>query len=803
MASQDLSVARLRILFGGDIVEVSAGEEVTLGRSPENSVVVAHELVSRVHARVTFDTSTTPPAWTVTDADSANGVFVRGQRESRVALSADTIIRLGDAKEGPAVKFELVALPPTPAEEPASVVHYDIDATVLAGGAPRSRGQQTTVSAPRPTAPGVPARPAPHVIQRDLGSGVIIGKSADADFFLVDVLVSRQHARLIRRDTGLILEDLGSTNGTFVNGQVIAVAPVFEGDVITIGNTDLTIRSGELDYLRAEQDTTGGLSVYNLGFTIKGGKSLLREINVRSAPGTLTAVIGPSGAGKSTFSKMIAGLTEPTTGQVVFDSFDVHKNFDLVRSRIGLVPQDDVLHTSLKLEKALMYAAKLRLNTGNDDAARKAQVDKVITQLELNNHRDTRIDRLSGGQRKRASVALELLTEPSLLILDEPTSGLDPALDRQVMHTLRGLATGGRAVLVVTHSVAFLDVCDNVLILAPGGMPAYYGPSDGIEAFFGTGDWADIFAGLTADPQTSFRKFVDATGNPPPPASEKLSEHEGVAGRVSPRWMQQFTTLCARQISLIFSDWGYLAFLFALPVVVGLLVLVVPGQAGLGMAARATPAEPAQLIAMLVIGASFMGASISIRDLVGERPIFLRERAVGLPISAYLSSKLLVFGVFSWVMAGILTLVTFAVKPGPTEFVVIPVPQLELFLALGLTANTSMILGLLLSSLVRSSEQAMPLLIIVLMAQLVLNGGLLPLAGRPFVYELSALVVAKWGFAMAASGVDLQNISPPLEEDVFWDHTVGMWVLAAACIIGFGLIFAAMTRIRLEAKYQR
>jgi hypothetical protein len=267
--------------------------------------------------------------------------------------------------------------------------------------------------------------------------------------------------------------------------------------------------------------------------------------------------------------------------------------------------------------------------------------------------------------------------------------------------------------------------------------------------------------------------------------------------------MQQFATLCARQISLIFSDWGYLAFLFALPVVVGLLVLVVPGQAGLGMAARATPAEPAQLIAMLVIGASFMGASISIRDLVGERPIFLRERAVGLPISAYLSSKLLVFGVFSWVMAGILTLVTFAVKPGPTEFVVIPVPQLELFLALGLTANTSMILGLLLSSLVRSSEQAMPLLIIVLMAQLVLNGGLLPLAGRPFVYELSALVVAKWGFAMAASGVDLQNISPPLEEDMFWDHTVGMWVLAAACIIGFGLIFAAMTRIRLEAKYQR
>lgn len=795
MSSQVPSAARLRILFGGELLDVGVGDEVTLGRAPENRVHIAHELVSRVHARIRFDDSATPPAWTVVDENSANGIFVRGKRVTSMTLSGPTIVRLGDAKQGPAVKLEPLVQSATPASVIVIDSHEDIDATVLAGGDDgRSRAASSQV---RP--PALPTR----VIQRDLGGGVVIGKSADADFFLSDVLVSRRHAQLIRRDTGLILEDLASTNGTFVNGQVIAVAPVFEGDVITIGNTDLTIRGGELDYIRSEQDASGGLSVYNLGFTIKSGKSLLRDINVRAAPGTLTAVIGPSGAGKSTFSKMIAGLTEPSTGQVVFDGFDVHKNFDLVRSRIGLVPQDDVLHTSLKLEKALTYAAKLRLNTGRDDGARKAQVDKVISQLELGDHRRTRIDRLSGGQRKRASVALELLTEPSLLILDEPTSGLDPALDRQVMQTLRGLAAGGRAVLVVTHSVAFLDVCDDVLILAPGGLPAYYGPAEGIAAFFETGDWADIFAGLTGDPQASFRKYVAATGNPPPPASETMSEHEGVSGRLSPRWMQQFATLCARQMSLIFSDWGYLAFLVALPVIVGLLVLVVPGRTGLGMAARATPAEPAQLIAMLVIGASFMGASISIRDLVGERPIFLRERAVGLPISAYLSSKLLIFGVFSWLMAGILTLVTFAVKPPPTEFMVIPLPQLELFLALGLTANTSMILGLLLSSLVRSSEQAMPLLIIVLMAQLVLNGGLLPLAGRPFVYELSALIVAKWGFAMAASGVDLQNISPPLEEDMFWDHTVGMWVLAASCIIGFGLVFTALTRIRLETKYLR
>ena len=759
------------MLFGSTVRECAPEVTLSIGRSPESGLQVSHELVSRTHARVRLDRSATPAVWILEDADSANGIFLEGKLLKRVEISNSAIVRLGDPVDGPALKFEVYALEPKPA-------------------APRASSNATTARV--------------STVRNVIEQGIVIGKSADADFILSDVLVSRRHAMLVGSSSGFILTDLGSTNGTFVNGQIVPSAPVFEGDVITIGNTDLTIRNGELDYLRiAGDDGTGGLSVSGLTFTIKGGKTLLKDINVRAAPGTLTAVIGPSGAGKSTFAKMVVGLTEPTSGQVVFDGFDVHKNFDIVRSRIGLVPQDDVLHTSLKMGQALAFASKLRLNLGNDDAARQAQVDKVINQLELGKHRDTRIDKLSGGQRKRASVALELLTEPSLLILDEPTSGLDPALDRQVMQTLRDLATGDRAVLVVTHSVAFLDVCDDVLILAPGGMPAYYGPASGISKFFGTDDWADIFASLAADPTGSFKTYVERTGNPAPEVHENVRDAAKSTTITAPPWMRQFAALCARQTTLIMSDKGYLLFLLALPIIVGLLVLVVPGHTGLGMADIGTPGEPAQLIAMLVIGSSFMGASISVRDLVGERPIFLRERAVGLPISAYLASKLVVFGASSWLMAGILTVVTFAVKPPPTEYLVIPNTQLELFLALGLTANTSMILGLLLSALVRSSEQAMPLLIIVLMAQLVLNGGLLPLAGRPFVYELSVLIVAKWGFAMVASSVDLQNISPQVKEDMFWDHTMGMWVLSAAAIVAFGIIFAAMTRVRLESKYLR
>jgi len=165
-----------------------------------------------------------------------------------------------------------------------------------------------------------------------------------------------------------------------------------------------------------------------------------------------------------------------------------------------MVPQDDVVHRQLTVNQALGYAAELRLPPDTSQADREQVVSQVLEELELTKHADTRVDKLSGGQRKRASVALELLTGPSLLILDEPTTGLDPALDRQVMMMLRQLADAGRVVLIVTHSVSYLDVCDQLLLVAPGGKTAFLGPPSQIGAAMGTSNWADIFAKVGADP---------------------------------------------------------------------------------------------------------------------------------------------------------------------------------------------------------------------------------------------------------------------------------------------------------------
>ena len=339
--------------------------------------------------------------------------------------------------------------------------------------------------------------------------------------------------------------------------------------------------------------------MHGITWTIENDKTLLDNISITARPGTLTAVIGPSGAGKSTFARLVAGYTHPTTGTVTFEGHNIHAEYASLRSRIGMVPQDDVVHGQLTVRQALMYAAELRLPPDTTRADREQVVMQVLEELEMTDHLETRVDKLSGGQRKRASVALELLTGPSLLILDEPTSGLDPALDRQVMTMLRQLADAGRVVLVVTHSLTYLDVCDQVLLLAPGGKTAFYGPPDQIGPSMGTTNWADIFSSVAGDPDGANQRFLAQHGPPSPaPPTEQPSD---LGSPTSTSVRRQFSTIARRQVRLVMSDRGYFAFLMVLPFIMGVLSLSVPGDVGFGvpvpaMQGGAAPNEPGQIL---------------------------------------------------------------------------------------------------------------------------------------------------------------------------------------------------------------
>ncbi|SPM42975.1 ABC transporter ATP-binding protein, partial [Mycobacterium numidiamassiliense] len=635
-----------------------------------------------------------------------------------------------------------------------------------------------------------------------------IGRAAENDIVVSDVLASRQHAMLVPTPLGIEIRDT-SINGTFVNGTRVGSAILTEDDVVTIGNVDLVFRKGSLIQGAEAATRTGGLEVRDVKYVVDNGKQLLDNISLTARPGTLTAVIGGSGAGKSTLARLIAGYTTPSSGSVTFAGHNIHSEYASLRSRIGMVPQDDVVHRQLTVNQALGYAAELRLPPDTSKADRAKVVTQVLEELDLTKHADTRVDKLSGGQRKRASVALELLTGPSLLILDEPTSGLDPALDHQVMMMLRQLADAGRVVIVVTHMLSYLDICDQLLLVAPGGKTAYCGPPDQIGDAMGTTNWAKIFTRVGADPEEANRRFLEQSEAQKRARPAQTSEPSDLGEPVHTSLRRQISTIARRQVRLVVSDRAYFFFLALLPFVLGALSLTVPGSSGFHVPAlnAGTPDESAQVLSLLLPAAAFMGTALTIRDLVGERAIFQREQAVGLSTTAYLLAKTAVYCGFAILQSAIITTIVLIGKGLPSRGAVLLGhgtlgATFELFATVAATCVASAILGLAISSLVRSSEQIMPLFVVAVMAQLVLCGGMVPVTGRLGLDQLSFGMPARWGYAAAASTIDVRHLVPGslLPEDRFWQHTTKFWLLDMGMLAALSLLYFSFVRWKIRLR---
>ena len=427
----------------------------------------------------------------------------------------------------------------------------------------------------------------PSVIRRLPTKVLRIGRAPDNDIVISDLSVSRHHAELRRTASAYQIVDLDSHNGTFVNGQQVGSAPLTEGDIVGIGPSTFRLSGNELQ----EFVDTGDVSLVarDLTVTLGNGKVLLDHVSFPLGERCLLGIIGPSGAGKSTLLGALTGMRPANGGSVLYDDRDLYAHYAELRHRIGLVPQENILHTQLTARRALRYAAELRFPRDTSKAERNRRVDEVLAELSLTAHAETRTDRLSGGQQKRVNVALELMTKPSLLFLDEPTSGLDPGLDKSVMEMMSGLAKDGRTVIVVTHSVANLDICDRLLVLVPGGKVAYFGPpQDGLK-HFGKPGWAEVFQAFDAEPQRDWageyrrsawhQQYVmaasDGRGQWPRRARSRRR-------RASKNRLAQFSTLCRRYLSVIASDRVYLGLLAGAPIVLGLVIFAIPAPYGLG-----------------------------------------------------------------------------------------------------------------------------------------------------------------------------------------------------------------------------
>jgi ABC transport system ATP-binding/permease protein len=757
------------------------GRDVIVGRDVRADLRVPHPAISRAHMILRCDDG----HWTAIDNKSRNGIFVEAQRVQSAPVRDGRPIRLGNP-EGPQLTFELVPVPderPT-VETKRPAIRGGGSADVVANLRTRWRGD--SVSASAPTKP------------------ITIGRAPDNDIVIADVLASRHHARLVATPSGMHIQDAHSINGTFVNGARVKDAALRENDIVTIGNVDFVFADGTLVRRNKAAATTGGLEVRDVGLILEGGEvTLLDRVSFVARPGTLTAVIGPSGSGKTTLLNVLVGVSHPTSGALSFDGRDLRAEYASLRSRIGMVPQDDVVHRGLTVAQALNFAAQLRMPPDTTESDRQQVISRVLEELEMTPHADTRIDKLSGGQRKRVSVAMELLTEPALLLLDEPTTGLDPALDRQVMTMLRQLADAGRVIVVVTHSLTFLDVCDQVLLLAPGGKPAYCGPPDDVGTAMGSEDWADIYNGIRADPVGAQRRFLERHGAAVDSAARPSAVQPVNLGKPSrTSFWRQVSAIAQRQFRLIVADRRYLVFLIAAPIVVGLLPLAVGGHAGFGKppAGSTAPFEPRQLIVLLSFAAILLGLTLSVRDLIGEREIYRHEQTAGLSASAYLLAKVCVFGAVAVMQSALLVLIVTAPgigKPAPSSAAVLGSPLLELYVDVAATSAAAVVLGLAISAVSRSSNQYIPLLAVACVAQLVFAGSFVPVTGRPALEAIAAFTPARWGVAAMASTIDLANLVPGVV-DPLWKHAASTWLLDIVMLAVLAALFAGFVRWRLR-----
>ncbi|HEX7160289.1 MAG TPA: ATP-binding cassette domain-containing protein [Trebonia sp.] len=636
---------------------------------------------------------------------------------------------------------------------------------------------------------------------------VRIGRAPDNDLVLDDLIVSRYHAELRRTpDGGYEITDLGSHNGTYVNGRRVSAQPVTDRDTVGIGHSTFRLAGGRLQQFVDDGEVT--VSAQELVVTVAGGKVLLDRVSFAMPEKCLVGVIGPSGAGKSTLLGAMTGMRPADTGTVLYDNRDLYEDYSELRHRIGLVPQENILHTQLTARRALQYSAELRFPADTTSAERAARVTEVMEELGLSKHAGTRADRLSGGQLKRMNVAQELLTRPSLLFLDEPTSGLDPGLDKSVMLQLRDLAHDGRTIIVVTHSVLNLLACDRLLILAPGGRMAFYGPPGEALGYFGLPDWAELFQAFDLYPDRdwagefasslTYARYAAAQRRLTPgrPDEQQLALAPPAQRR---RGLRQYATLTRRYARVIAADRGYVLFMGLLPLVLGLLIRFVPAMQGLAGPNGNMSAQ--ELLQILVTCACLAGTACSVRELVKERPIYVRELAAGLSPGAYLLSKLTLLGAVSIVQSCVIVLLGLAGRQMPAHGALLrnyPLP--ELIIAIAVLAVASMCLGLLVSAFVSTSEKAMPFLVMLTMFQVILSGGVLPFNGMNGLSQLSWIAPARWGFAAGASTVNLNGIGllPGTDADPLWTTSSADWLRDVGITAGWALVYLVITLIQLR-----
>jgi len=699
---------------------------VLIGRAPGNDIVLASPGVSARHARVIVE----PGRLVLEDLGSRNGTFVGAppERIERAEISLADPLTFGDTPLPPSALADLLAR--TRPREPAAAL--DLGGSAL----------------------------------------VTIGRGARANLPIDCPIASALHASIALEDGRVVVRDLGSMTGTFVDGRRIAGPVVLEpGHVMQVADRRYRLApdARSLEPLEASGDAVETVAA---AVTVAGGTRILEDVSLVIEPGELVAVMGPSGSGKSTLLSLVNGQAVPAAGRVLVGGLDLQDHYELFRGRIAFVPQDDILHADLTVWQALWYAARLRLPSDTSAAEIDARLRQVIARLGLEGSEQTRVGDqrkrgVSGGQRKRVNLAMELLTDPPILVLDEPTSGLSSTDALAVIELLRSLADQGKTIIVTIHqpSADAFRLFDAVAVIARDastrqvGRLAYFGRAwpDAVTFFEPAAAQAGppatvdgLLRGLATRPVAEWVRRWEGSAAKSIWVEGRSSGQRALAGprrRPAPRpvaRLRQWATLVARNLAVKAADrWNTAVLLLQAPLVAALIAVVFARVLRTEPTVETWPraaADMATALFVTALAAIWFGISGTAREIVTEWPIYRRERMVGLSIASYLASKLAVLAAVAAIQTAVLT----GIVAGGCG---LRGPWAEVWLVLFLAALAGGALGLVISASLQTAEAAAGVLPILLLPMIVLGGILVPLADLPAATRpLAAAMPSRWAF---------------------------------------------------------
>jgi len=696
-------------------------ETVSFGRDDSNDIIIASDIVSRRHGHFTI----TGGRCYITDDSSTNGLYVNGKRVTQAELKDGDSIRIDDMEQS--------------LHSGISMVFSDKNSGADWNNTPLTKNV------------------------------TLIGRGKNCDIIIDDPKMEDEAAEIrIEGVTTYILCNLGTLRDILINSEIMEGEryTLRDEDVFVIGNTKFTYSKGNIYY---KQERSGlSIELVNISKFVHQGlgkdKKILDDTSMLIQPGDFVAIVGGSGSGKSTLMNCINGFDKPSTGKVLVNRRNLYENYDELKYSIGYVPQQDIVHENLTLISMLRYVAKLRLPDNTTRAQREARVEEVLRTVELTKHKHKLIRKLSGGQKKRASIAVELMSDPGLFFLDEPSSGLDPGTERTLMHTLKRMSNEGKTVIMITHNTNNIHLCDKLIFLGAGGYVAFCGNPADARSFFGIPkdqDLTDAYTMVEEDPKGWEEKFnaspynkVQTIGElktPPMTAEQKRERKKKLKKENHKSFFHQFSVLSQRYINLIWNDKTRLLFFLLQGPLIAYLFSFVTVQETFK-----SYFDAQSMLFCLSCAGIWVGLMNSIQEVCKERNIVRREYMSDVRLSSYICSKLAVQTLLAIVQCGLMLAVFVLTIGKPDKGVIFGNSTIEMMITLVLVTVSSSSLGLLVSSLVKNTDRAMVFAPIILIPQLLFSGILFKLEGVTEI--LSWICVSRWGMQAFSNTANLNGV---------------------------------------------